>query len=142
MPACKKRKERKFRGGWERGGCESEFLPLKHRSRILGHSSNRVSRFSMMELVRLCAVLPMENWLGSSLNKIRGRTFVRESYSRALEQGPLLRMRATCEGWEESHRHFWRQLLPTAFPFIPPRPGHGWGKVRFLWRPQNMRRPL
>ena len=44
----------------------------------------------MMEQVRLCAVWPIENWLGSSLNQIRGWTTVRESYSRALEQGTLL----------------------------------------------------
>ena len=36
-----------------------------------------------MEQVILCAVWIMKNWLGSSLN-------VRESYSRALEQGSLL----------------------------------------------------
>ena len=29
-------------------------------------------------------------WLGSSLNQIQGWTTVRESYSHALEQGPLL----------------------------------------------------
>ena len=37
----------------------------------------------------------MENWLGSSLNQIQGLTgltsTVRESYSRALEQGPVAR---------------------------------------------------
>ena len=49
-----------------------EFLALKHESRILGHSSNRLCGFSMMEQVRLCAVWPMENWLGSSLNQIQG----------------------------------------------------------------------
>ena len=38
---------------------------------------------------RLCAVWPTENWLGSSLNPIQGWTTVRESNSRALEQGPL-----------------------------------------------------
>ena len=43
----------------------------------------------MMEQVRLCAVWPIENWLGSSLNQIQGGTVVRESYSLALEQGPL-----------------------------------------------------
>ena len=43
----------------------------------------------MMEEVKLCAVWPMENWLGSSLNQIQGWTPVRESYSRALEQGSL-----------------------------------------------------
>ena len=43
-----------------------------------------------MEQVGLCAVWHMKNWLGSSLNKIQGWTTVRESYSRALEQGPLL----------------------------------------------------
>ena len=31
----------------------------------------------------------MENWLGSSLNQKQGWTTVRESYSHALEQGPL-----------------------------------------------------
>ena len=53
-----------------------EFLALKHKSRILGHSSNPVCGFSMMEQVRLCAVWPMENWLGSSLNQIQGWTTV------------------------------------------------------------------
>ena len=66
-----------------------EFLALKHKSRILGHSSNPVCGFFMIEQVSLCAVWPMENWLGSSLNHIQGWTTVRESYSRALEQGPL-----------------------------------------------------
>ena len=68
---------------------EAEFLALKHESRIIGHSSNPVGGFYMMEQVGLCAGWPMENWLGSSLNKIQGWTAVRESYSRALEQGPL-----------------------------------------------------
>ena len=67
----------------------AEFLALKHKSRIIGHSSNPVCGFSMMEPVRLCAVWPMENWLGSSLNQMQGWTTVGESYSRALEQGPL-----------------------------------------------------
>ena len=43
----------------------------------------------MMEQVRLCSVWAMENWLGSFLNHIQGRTTVREYYSRALEEGPL-----------------------------------------------------
>ena len=43
----------------------------------------------MMEQVRLCAVLPMDIWLGSSLNQIQGWTTVREFYSRALKQGSL-----------------------------------------------------
>ena len=46
----------------------------------------------MMELVRICAVWPTE-MLGSSLNQILGWTTVRKSYSRALEQGPLLVVR-------------------------------------------------
>ena len=70
----------------------SEFLALKQESRIIGHSSNPVCGFSMMELVRLCAVWPTENWLGSSLYQIRGWTTVRESYSPALEQGSLAGM--------------------------------------------------
>ena len=61
----------------------TEFLALKHKSRILAHSSNNVCGFSMMEQVIMCPVWPKENLLGSSLNQIQG------SYSRALEQGPL-----------------------------------------------------
>ena len=34
----------------------TEFLALKQESRILGHSSNPVCGFSMMEQVTLCAV--------------------------------------------------------------------------------------
>ena len=48
-----------------------EFLALKQESRILGHSSKPVCGFSMIEQVRLCAIWPMENWLGSSLNHIK-----------------------------------------------------------------------
>ena len=84
-----------------------EFLALKHESRILGHSTNSVCGFSMMAQVRLCAVWPMENWLGSSLEQIQGWTTVRESYSRALEPGPLtanVRLRGR-----------WTRLLPS-FP--------------------------
>ena len=44
----------------------------------------------MMKQVRLCAVWPMEDWFGSLLNQIQGWTTVRESHSRALEQGPLV----------------------------------------------------
>ena len=59
---------------WEsaRARTRSEFLALKHESRILGHSSNPLCNFSMMEQVRLCAVWPMKNWLVSSLNQIQG----------------------------------------------------------------------
>merc|ERR1719460_2532904 len=39
---------------------------------------------------RLNSVWLMGNWLGFPLNQIQGWTTVRESYSRALEQGPLL----------------------------------------------------
>ena len=70
---------------------DPEFLALKHESRILGHSSSSRCGLSMMEQVRyrLCAVKPMENWPGSSLNHIQGWTTVRESYFCVLEQGPL-----------------------------------------------------
>ena len=71
-------------------GWLSAFLALKHGSRILRHSSNPECGYSMMEQVRLCDVLPTENWLGSSLYHKQGWTTVWESYSRALEQGPLL----------------------------------------------------
>ena len=69
---------------WEE---RAEFVALKHKSGILGHSSNPVCGFSMMEQVRLCAVWPIENWLGSSLNQIQVWTTVRGSFSHALEQG-------------------------------------------------------
>ena len=61
-----------------------EFLALNHNSRILGQPSNPVCGFSVMEQVILCAVLPTENWLSSSLNQIQGWTTVQESYSRAI----------------------------------------------------------
>ena len=34
----------------------AEFVALKHKSRIFGHSYNPLNGFSMMEQVRLCAV--------------------------------------------------------------------------------------
>ena len=49
----------------------AEFLALKHESRILGHSSNPACGFSMMEQVRLCAVWPMEDWLGTFRTTLR-----------------------------------------------------------------------
>ena len=50
---------------------QTDFLALKHESRILGHSSNPVCGFSLMDQVRPCAVWPTENWLGSSMNNIQ-----------------------------------------------------------------------
>ena len=44
----------------------------KPDSSILRQSSNPICSFSMMEQVRLCAVWPMKNWLGSSMNHIKG----------------------------------------------------------------------
>ena len=87
-----------------RGG--TEFLAQNHESRILRHSSNPVCGFSTMEQVRLCAVWPMEYWLRSSMNQIKGLTTVRESYSRALEQGPLGRKGA--HGCQLARTHGYR----------------------------------
>ena len=42
-----------------------EIYSEDHDSSILGQSSNPVCGFSLMELIRLSAVLPTENWLGS-----------------------------------------------------------------------------
>ena len=55
------------------GLCPSrpDIVALKHASSIFRQSSNPVCGFSMMEQVRLCAIWPMENWLGSSLNQIQ-----------------------------------------------------------------------
>ena len=77
----------------ERGDCShgtAECLALKHESRILGHSSNPVFGFSMMEQVRLCAVWHIENLLGSSLNYIQGWMTVIGCYSRSPHIGWLL----------------------------------------------------
>ena len=49
-----------------------DILFLKHANRILRQSTNPVWDFSIMKKVRLCAVWPMENWLGSAMNKIQG----------------------------------------------------------------------
>ena len=43
-----------------------------------------------MEQVRLCAVLPTENWLASSMNHIQGRMTVWICYCHALEKGCLV----------------------------------------------------
>ena len=59
----------------------------------------------MMEQVRLCDVWPKENWLGSSLNQIQGGTAVRESYYRALEQGPLAQRAKGGGGQREASAH-------------------------------------
>ena len=56
-----------------------------------------------MEHFRLSAIWPTDNRLGTSLNQILGWTTVRELYSRALEQGPLvavLRGRSRLSGQE------------------------------------------
>ena len=68
---------------------QPDFLALKQESRILGHSSDPLCGFSMMQQVMLCAVWPMENWLGSYLYHIQGWTTVRGFYSHALEPGSL-----------------------------------------------------
>ena len=82
---------RALQSDWRSSGLfPAEFLALKHESRILRHSTSPVCGFSMMEQVRLIAVWPMENLLGSSLSQIQSWTTVRKSYSHALEQGPLL----------------------------------------------------
>ena len=58
----------------------------------------------------------MENWLGSSLNQIHGWTTVRESYCRALEQGPLL----PCSPFPASTWQFFSSTWPFLLPsFLP-----------------------
>ena len=85
-----RREAQRYRIRTSEGHSQTEFLALKHESRILGHPSNPVCGFFVMEQVYLCAVWFMDNWLGSSLNHIQGWTTVRDSYSRALQVGPLL----------------------------------------------------
>ena len=55
--SCEKRiYARLFLHDASREALMPELLALKHKSRILGHSSNPVCGFSMIEQVRLCAV--------------------------------------------------------------------------------------
>ena len=65
-------------------GCAPNILFPKHDSRILRLSSHPVCGFSMMERVRLCAVWPTENWLGSSLNHLQGWIIIWECCRQAL----------------------------------------------------------
>ena len=52
---------------------EADILFLKLASSIFRQSSNPVCGFSMMKQVRLFAVLPTENWLGSSMTESHTR---------------------------------------------------------------------
>ena len=67
----------------------ADILSLKPDSSIFRQSFNPVCGFSMMEHVRLCAVYPTENWLGSSVNHIRGWETVWICWCHALEKGCL-----------------------------------------------------
>ena len=69
---------------WKRGGLWPDILFINHVCSILGHSSNPVCGFSMMEQVRLCAAWPMENWLGSSMTQIQSWMTVWECCRHAL----------------------------------------------------------
>ena len=74
----------------------------------------------MLEQVRLCAVWPMENLLGSSLNQIQGWTTVRESYSRALEQGHLgAERRLECKVKEGVVSEAVKETRPVSVMFSP-----------------------
>ena len=53
----------------------------KSESKIPGQSSSPVCGFWPMEQVRLCAVWPGENWLGSSMDHLQGWRTVLGSYS-------------------------------------------------------------
>ena len=67
---------------------KAEFLALKHTSRTLGHTSHPVCGFSMTVQVRLCACLANGKLAWLFLEPDTSWTTVRESYSRALEEGP------------------------------------------------------
>ena len=51
---------------------QPDIIFLKHDCSIFRQSFNPVCGFSMMKQVRLWTVLPMENWLGFSMNHIQG----------------------------------------------------------------------
>ena len=79
----------RFKGAAAVAGAalRADILLLKYDSRIIRQSSNPVlCGFSMTEQVRLCVVLPTENWLGSSMNPIQGWKTVLESYCHDLEK--------------------------------------------------------
>ena len=59
---------------------QADILFLKHACSILKLSCNPVCGFSIMEQVRFCAVWPMENWRGSSMNHIQSRASYLSQY--------------------------------------------------------------
>ena len=73
-----------------------EIYSEEHTSRIFRQSSNPISGFSMMEQVRLCAVWPMENWLGSSMNHIQGWITVGICYWHASQNRSLVHPVGLC----------------------------------------------
>ena len=90
-----------------------DILFLKHDSSLFRQSSNTVSGFSMMEQVRLCAVWPTENWLGSSMNHIQGWKTVWICHRQALEKGCLLSIVLGDSAWSV---HISRNLRPRPLP--------------------------
>ena len=66
----------------------TDILFLKHDRRIF--RPNPVCGFSMMEQVRLCAVWPRENWLGSSMNQKQAWMTIWECCRHVLEKRCLL----------------------------------------------------
>ena len=65
VPRLRERREM-----WHR--CRTDIFFLKHASSILRQSFNPLNGSSMIEQVRLCAVWPTKNWLGSPMKLIQG----------------------------------------------------------------------
>ena len=75
---------------WDRRR-EADIFSLSKRVAYSDQSSNPECCFSMMEQVRLCAVFPMENWLGTSKTTYRVGWMIWICYSHSLERRCLKR---------------------------------------------------
>ena len=99
-----------------------EISSEEHESSIFRQSSNPVSGFSMMEQVRLCAVWPTENWLGSSMNHIQGWNTVWICYWHARQNRSLPHFLCSFSlfGSTEKTSLSWRRSLTSSLTHFVP----------------------
>ena len=104
LPYLKKKKKNRTLQFSLKSQWHPDILFLKHASSIFRRSPNRACGFSMMEQVRLCAVKPTENRLGSSMNHFQGWKTVWICHCHALEKGCQVQTLSRKEGGPEAPR--------------------------------------